>query len=110
MAAIFELAGEITREFGAIYGHANNSDLGASEQLVARSAPANEALVRLNTLSAALMSKYVVRSAIEKKRARVIDVPSGIAVEGALRIPLTPSRADRATRRINWLVRSSSQL
>jgi 3-oxoacyl-[acyl-carrier protein] reductase len=82
MAAIPALAREIKREFGPIYGLVNNAGLGTGGLLATMPDPDIEALIRLNTLSPILMTKYVVRGMMEKKRGRVINMASIIASTG----------------------------
>ena len=82
MAAIPSLVREIKREFGPIYGLVNNAGLGTGGLLATMPDPDIEALIRLNTLSPILMSKYVVRGMMEKKRGRIVNMASIIASTG----------------------------
>jgi 3-oxoacyl-[acyl-carrier protein] reductase len=82
MAAIPALVREVKRDFGPIYGLVNNAGLGTSGLLATMPDPDIEALIRLNTLSPILMSKYVVRGMLEKKRGRIVNMASIIASTG----------------------------
>ncbi len=80
--AIPQVVREIKREFGPIYGLVNNAGLGTSGLLATMPDPDIEALIRLNTLAPILMSKYVVRGMMEKKRGRIVNMASIIASTG----------------------------
>ena len=80
--AIPALVREVKRDFGPIYGLVNNAGLGTSGLLATMPDPDIEALIRLNTLSPILMSKYVVRGMLEKKRGRIVNMASIIASTG----------------------------
>ena len=82
MLAIPTLVREAKREFGPIYGLVNNAGLGTGGLLATMPDPDIEALVRLNTLSPIVMSKYVVRGMLAEKRGRVINMSSIIASTG----------------------------
>ena len=67
---------------GPIFGLVNNAGISA-EGLLTNMADANiEALIRLNTLSPILMSKYVARGMLAKGRGRIINMSSIIASTG----------------------------
>ncbi len=81
-AAIPEFVRKLRREFGPIFGLVNNAGLG-TEGLLATMPDADiEALIRLNTLSPILLSKYVVRNMMVQERGRVINLCSIIASTG----------------------------
>ena len=82
VAAIPAFARETRARLGPIYGLVNNAGLG-TEGLLANMPDADiEALIRLNTLSPILMSKYVVRGMMAEGRGRVINISSIIASTG----------------------------
>jgi 3-oxoacyl-[acyl-carrier protein] reductase len=82
VAAIPNFVRELRRQFGPIYGLVNNAGLG-TEGLLATMPDADiQALVRLNTLSPILLSKYVVRSMMAEGRGRVINICSIVAFTG----------------------------
>ena len=82
VAAIPAFVRETRARLGPIYGLVNNAGLG-TEGLLANMPDADiEALIRLNTLSPILMSKYVVRGMMAEGRGRVINISSIIASTG----------------------------
>jgi len=82
MLAIPRFARDAKAEFGPIYGLVNNAGIGTEGLLATMPDPDIEALIRLNTLSPILMSKYVVRGMMEKKRGRIVNMASIIASTG----------------------------
>jgi 3-oxoacyl-[acyl-carrier protein] reductase len=80
--AMPELVRSLRQKHGPIYGLVNNAGLG-TEGLLANMPDADiEALIRLNTLSPIVMSKYVVRGMMAQGRGRVINMSSIIASTG----------------------------
>ena len=73
---------ELRRRVGPIYGLVNNAGIGAANALGNMPNRDIEALIRLNTLSPILMSKYVVRGMMAEGRGRVINVSSIVASTG----------------------------
>ncbi len=70
------------QRFGPIYGLVNNAGLG-TEGLLANMPDADiEALIRLNTLSPIVLSKYVVRGMMAQGRGRVVNISSIVASTG----------------------------
>jgi 3-oxoacyl-[acyl-carrier protein] reductase len=82
MVAIPTLVREVKAEFGPIFGLVNNAGLGTEGLLATTPDPDIEALVRLNTLSPILMSKYVVRGMMAQRRGRVVNIASIVAATG----------------------------
>ncbi len=82
MVAIPKLAREVKAEFGPIYGLVNNAGIGPEGLLATMPDPDIEALVRLNTLSPILMSKYVVRGMMAEQRGRIVNISSIVASTG----------------------------
>ena len=81
-AAIADFVRGLRQRFGPIYGLVNNAGLG-TEGLLANMPDAEiEALIRLNTLSPIIMSKYVVRGMMAQGRGRVVNISSIIASTG----------------------------
>ena len=81
-AAIPEFVRELRQRFGPIYGLVNNAGASA-EALLANMPDADiEALIRLNTLSPILLSKYVVRGMMAQGRGRVVNISSIVASTG----------------------------
>ena len=82
VAVIPTFVRELRRQFGPIYGLVNNAGVG-TEGLLANMPDAEiEALIRLNTLSPIMLSKYVVRGMMAEGRGRVINVCSIVASTG----------------------------
>lgn len=76
------LVQEIRGRFGPIYGLVNNAALGTEGALGIMHNSQIEALVRLNTISPLVLSKYVVRQMLGERRGRVVNVSSIIASTG----------------------------
>ena len=82
VAVIPTFVRELRRQFGPMYGLVNNAGVG-TEGLLANMPDAEiEALIRLNTLSPIMLSKYVVRGMMAEGRGRVINVCSIVASTG----------------------------
>jgi len=82
VAAIAPLVKGIRAEFGAIYGLVNNAGIGTSGLLATMKDADIEALVRLNTLSPALLTKYVVRSMMTGGGGRIVNISSIVSATG----------------------------
>ncbi|MFI5011307.1 MAG: SDR family NAD(P)-dependent oxidoreductase [Hyphomicrobiales bacterium] len=102
--AIPGLVKKLRLEFGALYGLVNNAALGTDGLLATMHNSQIENLVRLNTLSPIILTKYAVRSMMAEGRGRIVNVASiigftgfsGLAVYGATKasmIGLTRSLA-----------------
>ena len=82
VTAIPAFVRDLRARVGPIYGLVNNASLGASGLLATMPDADIEALIRLNTLSPILMSKYVVRGMMAEGRGRVINIASIVAFTG----------------------------
>jgi 3-oxoacyl-[acyl-carrier protein] reductase len=82
VAAIPSFVRELRQQFGPIYGLVNNAGLGTEGLLATMPDAKIEALIRLNTLSPILLSKYVVRGMMAEGRGRVINICSIVASTG----------------------------
>jgi len=81
-AAIPDFVRSLRQRFGPIYGLVNNAGLG-TEGLLANMPDSDiEALIRLNTLSPIILSKYVVRGMMSQSRGRVVNIASIVATTG----------------------------
>ncbi len=80
--AIGPLVSELRKEFGPIYGLVNNAGLGTSGVLAMMRDDQLETLVRLNTISPMMLSKYVVRSMMSEKSGRIVNMASIVASTG----------------------------
>ncbi len=82
IAAIPAFVRDLRARRGSIYGLVNNAGVG-TEGLLANMANADiEALLRLNTLSPIVLSKYVVRGMMAEGRGRIVNMSSIIASTG----------------------------
>ena len=80
-----EIAGfvtEVRKEVGPIYGLINNAGLGTPGVLTMMRDEQIESLVRLNTLSPIVLSKYVVRSMMVERAGRIVNISSIVAATG----------------------------
>jgi 3-oxoacyl-[acyl-carrier protein] reductase len=80
--AIAGLVGELRQELGPIYGLVNNAGLGTAGVLTMMRDGQIESLVRLNTISPILLTKYVVRSMMVAREGRIINISSIVASTG----------------------------
>jgi 3-oxoacyl-[acyl-carrier protein] reductase len=76
------LVRNLRKEFGSLYGLVNNAALGLSGTLAMMHNAEIEEMVRLNTLSPIVLTKYVVRSMMADGGGRIVNVASIIAFTG----------------------------
>jgi 3-oxoacyl-[acyl-carrier protein] reductase len=67
---------------GAIYGLVNNAGVGPEGLLATMANSDIEALLRLNTLSPIVLTKYVVRGMMADGRGRIVNIASVVATTG----------------------------
>ncbi len=72
----------LRKEFGPLYGLVNNAGLGTSGVLAMMRDEQLETLVRLNTVSPMLLTKYVVRSMMSERSGRIVNMASVVASTG----------------------------
>jgi len=72
----------IKKDFGPIYGLVNNAGLGTDGVLAIMYTSQIEKLVRLNTISPIVLTKYAVRSMMSEGGGRVVNVASIIGFTG----------------------------
>ena len=72
----------VRSKFGAIYGLVNNAGLGTEGLLATMRNSDIEALVRLNVLSPAILTKYIVRHMMAGGEGRIVNISSIIASTG----------------------------
>ena len=77
-----ELVRGIRRENGPIYGLVNNAAIALDGALAMLNDAAIERLVRVNTLSPIVLTKYVVRSMLAAGEGRIVNVASIIGFTG----------------------------
>lgn len=80
--AIPALVKAIKKEFGPIHGLVNNAAIGTSGLLATMPDADIERLVRLNTLSPIVLTKYVVRSMMSTGGGRIVTVSSVVSNTG----------------------------
>ena len=77
-----ELVKKLRQEFGPLYGLVNNAAVGHDGALAMMHNAKIEQLVRLNTLSPIVLTKYVVRSMMSEGIGRIVNVASIIGFTG----------------------------
>ena len=80
--ALPELVRRIRTEFGSLYGLVNNAGIGTEGLLAMMHNSQIEMLVRLNTLSPIVLTKYVVRQMMADHGGRIVNISSIIASTG----------------------------
>jgi 3-oxoacyl-[acyl-carrier protein] reductase len=80
--AIADLVGELRKEFGPLYGLVNNAGIGTPGVLTIMRDEQIESLLRLNTFSPIILSKYVVRSMMVERAGRIVNISSIVASTG----------------------------
>ena len=76
------LVKELRKEFGSIHGLVNNAGLGTSSILGTMHDSQIERLVRLNTVSPIILTKYVLRSMMADSCGRIVNVASIVGFTG----------------------------
>jgi len=82
IAALPELARVLRRDFGTAYGLVNNAGIGTAGVLSNMRDSQIEELVRLNTLSPIVLTKYIVRAMMADGGGRIVNVASIVAFTG----------------------------
>ncbi|MDE2262342.1 MAG: SDR family NAD(P)-dependent oxidoreductase [Gammaproteobacteria bacterium] len=82
IGAIGAMVSELRRELGPLYGLVNNAGLGTAGLLSMMRDADIEALVRLNTVSPLILTKYVVRSMMAERQGRIVNISSIVAASG----------------------------
>jgi 3-oxoacyl-[acyl-carrier protein] reductase len=80
--AIPDLVKKIRKDFGPIYGLVNNAALGTDGVLALMHTSQIEQLVRVNTVSPIVLTKYVVRSMLSEGGGRIVNIASIIGFSG----------------------------
>lgn len=96
LSEIPDFVRELRSEFGAMYGLVNNAGLGTTGLLATMPNAQIEHLVRLNTLSPLIFTKYVLRSMMAQGVGRIVNIASivgstgynGLSVYGATKASL----------------------
>ncbi len=79
---IQDLAKNLRKDFGPIYGLVNNAGASADGTLALTSTQKIEEVVRLNTISPMVISKYVVRFMMADGGGRIVNISSVAAFSG----------------------------
>jgi 3-oxoacyl-[acyl-carrier protein] reductase len=77
-----ELVRNLYKEFGPIYGLVNNAAIASDGALAVMPNSEIESLIRLNTLSPIVLTKYVVRRMMSDGEGRIVNVASITAFTG----------------------------
>lgn len=77
-----DLVKELRKEFGPIYGLVNNAGISIDGALAMTSTQKIEQLVRLNTTSPIVLTKYVVRAMMADGGGRIVNISSITAFTG----------------------------
>ncbi len=81
-ALIAPLIRGIRGDFGPIYGLVNNAGLGTAGLLGTMHDKDIERLIRLNTVSPIVLTKYVARGMMTERRGRIVNIASIVASTG----------------------------
>src|SRR5262249_28984434 len=76
------LVRKLRKEYGPIYGLVNNAAIGTAGTLALMSNSKIERLIRVNTLSPIVLTKYVVRHMMADGGGRVVNIASIVASNG----------------------------
>jgi 3-oxoacyl-[acyl-carrier protein] reductase len=79
---IAELVRKLRKEFGPIYGLVNNAALGSDGLLATMHNSEIERIIRVNTLSPIVLTKYVVRHMMADGAGRIVNIASIIGFTG----------------------------
>jgi len=82
IAGIPKFAKALRREFGSFYGLVNNAGIGTGGLLATMRDEQIEQLVRLNTLSPLVLTKYIVRFMMADGPGRIVNVASIVSFTG----------------------------
>jgi len=82
VSAIPALVTTIRKTHGPLYGLVNNAGIGTAGLLATMHNSEIEKLIRLNTLSPIILTKYVVRSMMADRDGRVVNVASVVGFSG----------------------------
>ena len=77
-----ELVRKLRKDFGPLFGLVNNAALGLDGALAMMHNSQIQQLVRVNTLSPIILTKYVVRSMMSEGAGRIVNVASVVGFTG----------------------------
>ncbi len=81
-AQIAPLVRGIRADFGPIYGLVNNAGLGTAGMLGMMRDKDIERLIRLNTISPIVLTKYIARGMMTERKGRIVNIASIVASTG----------------------------
>jgi 3-oxoacyl-[acyl-carrier protein] reductase len=81
-AAMAQFVSALRKDVGPLYGLVNNAGIGTPGVLAMMPDAHIENLIRLNTLSPILLTKYVVRSMMSEGAGRIVNISSVVASTG----------------------------
>ncbi len=79
---IHALATRLRKDFGSIYGLVNNAGIGTAGVLATMPDAEIERLIRLNTLSPILLTKYISRAMLADSAGRIVNMASIVGFTG----------------------------
>jgi 3-oxoacyl-[acyl-carrier protein] reductase len=82
VGSIADLVKRLRKQHGALYGLVNNAAIGTDGLLATMHNSQIESLLRLNTLSPIILTKYSVRSMMAEGKGRVVNISSIIGFTG----------------------------
>jgi 3-oxoacyl-[acyl-carrier protein] reductase len=82
ISEIPDLVKRLRKQFGPLYGLVNNAGIGTSGVLATMPDAHIERLIRLNTWSPIILTKYVVRSMMVDRGGRIVNVASIVGFTG----------------------------
>ena len=82
IAELPQLVKQIRDRYGPIFGLVNNAGIGTSGVLATMRDADMETLIRINTLSPLVLTKYVVRSMMTGKGGRIVNISSIVSFTG----------------------------
>jgi 3-oxoacyl-[acyl-carrier protein] reductase len=82
VAQIKPLVRSLRADFGPIYGLINNAGLGTSGLLSTMRDTEIDRLIRLNTISPIVLTKYVARLMMTERKGRIVNISSIVASTG----------------------------
>ncbi len=77
-----KLVRDLRRQFGPLFGLVNNAALGRDGALSLMHNSQIEELIRVNTLSPIVLSKYIVRGMMSERAGRIVNVASIVGFTG----------------------------
>jgi 3-oxoacyl-[acyl-carrier protein] reductase len=82
VSGIPNLVSGIRKQFGPLFGLVNNAGLGAAGVLATMSDAEIERVLRINTLSPMILTKYTLRSMMAQSSGRIVNIASIVGFTG----------------------------